>query len=91
MTRVRRRVILSGLVQGVFFRDSTRRVAKAAGVAGWVRNRQDGAVEVVLEGNADAVQRLVDFCSIGPRGAQVDEVEVHDEPPQGLAGFHVRS
>ena len=87
---IRRRVIVHGLVQGVFFRDSTRRLAQRHGVAGWVSNRWDGAVEAVFEGEPDAVERLVAFSREGPRGARVDAVEVTDEEPEGLLGFAVR-
>ena len=87
---IRRRVIVRGLVQGVFFRDSTQRQARRHGVAGWVSNRADGAVEAVFEGEADAVERLVAFSREGPRGAQVESVEVAEEEPEGLSGFVVR-
>jgi acylphosphatase len=87
---IRRRVIVRGLVQGVFFRDSTRRLAQRHGVAGWVANRADGAVEAVFEGEADAVERLVAFSREGPRGAQVESIEVTEEEPEGLSGFSVR-
>jgi len=87
---IRRRVIVYGLVQGVFFRDSTRRLAQRHGVAGWAANRWDGAVEAVFEGEPDAVERLVAFSRKGPRGARVDSVEVTDEEPEGLLGFAVR-
>ena len=87
---IRRRVVVHGLVQGVFFRDSTRRLAQRHGVAGWVANRQDGAVEAVFEGEADAVERLVAFSRAGPRGARVESVEVVEEKPEGLRGFAVR-
>ena len=87
---IRRRVVVHGLVQGVFFRDSTRRLAQRHGVAGWVANRRDGAVEAVFEGEADAVERLVAFSRAGPRGAQVQSVEVSEEEPEGLRGFAVR-
>jgi acylphosphatase len=87
---IRRRVIVHGFVQGVFFRDSTRRLAQRHGVAGWVANRSDGGVEAVFEGEADAVERLVDFSRQGPRGAQVESVEVEEEEPDGLSGFAVR-
>ena len=83
-------MVVRGLVQGVFFRDSTRRQARRHGVAGWVSNRADGAVEAVFEGEADAVERLVAFSREGPRGAQVESVEVTEEQPQGLSGFGVR-
>jgi acylphosphatase len=87
---IRRRVIVRGLVQGVFFRDSTRRLAQRHGVAGWVANRADGAVEAVFEGEADAVERLVEFSREGPRGAQIESVAVTKEEPEGLSGFSVR-
>jgi acylphosphatase len=87
---VRKRVVVSGYVQGVFFRDSTRREAMRRGVAGWVCNRGDGAVEAVLEGPPDAVRALVDFCSAGPRGAAVESVTTSDEEPEGLTGFEIR-
>jgi acylphosphatase len=87
---IRRRVIVRGLVQGVFFRDSMRRLAQRHGVAGWVANRADGAVEAVFEGEADAVERLVEFSREGPRGAQIESVEVTKEEPEGLSGFSVR-
>jgi acylphosphatase len=87
---VRKRVIVRGRVQGVFFRDSVRRQASSRGVAGWVSNRPDGAVEGVFEGDPDAVESLVRFASEGPRGAEVSDIEVVEEEPQGLTGFEVR-
>ncbi len=86
----RRRVVVHGRVQGVFFRDSTRREAERRGVAGWVSNRADGAVEAVFEGDPEAVQAMDDFCREGPRKADVDRVEEHGEPPEGLSSFDVR-
>jgi acylphosphatase len=87
---VRRRVVVRGHVQGVFFRGTVEREAERRGVAGWVTNRADGAVEAVFEGSPDAVQRLVGFCESGPRGADVAQVEATDEEPEGLSGFDVR-
>jgi acylphosphatase len=87
---VRRRVVVHGGVQGVFFRDTTRRQAASRGVAGWVSNRPDGAVEAVFEGEPDAVEALVRFAHEGPRGAAVERVEVTEEEPEGLSGFGVR-
>jgi acylphosphatase len=84
---VRRRVMVEGDVQGVFFRDECKQQASAAGVAGSARNLSDGRVEVVLEGDEDAVQRVVDWCRNGPAGAQVTGVDVSDEEPEGLSGF----
>ncbi|MBA3376753.1 MAG: acylphosphatase [Actinobacteria bacterium] len=85
----RRRVIVHGFVQGVFFRETVRRRAVAGGVAGWVRNNRDGSVEAVFEGEKDPVERLVALCREGPRGSRVDRVDVIDEAPERLAGFHV--
>ena len=87
---VRRRVVVHGHVQGVFFRDTTRREAARRGVAGWVSNRPDGAVEAVFEGPAAEVEAMVEFCTSGPRGADVDRVETSEEQPEGLSGFEVR-
>ena len=86
----RRRVVVQGHVQGVFFRETARRRALAADVAGWIRNVPDGSVEAVFEGERDAVDRLVAFAREGPRGARVDWVDVVSEEPEGLQGFHVR-
>jgi acylphosphatase len=86
---VRRRVIVHGRVQGVFFRDATRRLAERHGVAGTVRNTTDGTVEAVFEGSSDAVDKLVAFCGEGPRGSAVERVEVYEESPEGLRGFRV--
>jgi len=86
-TRVR--VVVHGRVQGVFFRDTVRRVAREHGVAGWVRNRSDGTVEAVLEGERDDVQAVVELSKEGPPGAAVERVDVSDEPPEGLTGFEV--
>jgi acylphosphatase len=87
---VARRVTVHGHVQGVFFRDSTRRRAHAAGVAGWVANRPDGTVEAHFEGAPDDVEVLVAYARHGPRGAQVTRVDVRDVAPEGMAGFEVR-
>jgi acylphosphatase len=86
----RRRVVVQGRVQGVFFRETLRRRAAAAGVSGWVRNRPDGHVEAVFEGEREDVERLVAFAREGPRGARVDWVDVASEVPEGLDGFQVR-
>ena len=83
---VRRRVVVRGDVQGVFFRDSTRREAEARGVSGSVTNRADGAVEAVFEGPRDAVDAMVAFSREGPSRAQVEDVEVIEEEPEGSGG-----
>ncbi len=87
---MRRRVVVHGLVQGVFFRDTVRRHAQSHGVAGWVRNNPDGTVEAVFEGAPEAVERLVAFVHEGPSGAIVQRVEVRDEEDEGLSGFAIR-
>ncbi len=87
---IRKRCVVHGKVQGVFFRDSTRDEAERQGVRGWVRNRSDGAVEAVLEGAHEAVDSVVRFFDEGPDRAQVREVEIHDEEPEGLSSFEVR-
>ena len=86
----RRRVVVRGNVQGVFFRDSCRREATSRGVAGAVTNRPDGAVEAVFEGDADAVRAMADWCRQGPRGAEVESVDESNEEPEGLSGFDIR-
>ena len=85
----RRHVVVYGFVQGVGFRFGVERAANARGVSGWVRNRPDGAVEAVFEGEPDDVEALVAFCRQGPRGAAVERVDVEKELPEGLSGFHV--
>ena len=87
---IRRRVVVHGHVHGVFFRETARRRAQSAGVAGWIANRPDGTVEGVFEGDRDAVERLVDFCREGPRGARVDWVDVVAQEPMGVTGFEIR-
>jgi acylphosphatase len=82
--------VVHGHVQGVFFRDTTRRRAAERGVAGWVRNNPDGSVEAAFEGEPDAVESLVRFAHDGPRGALVERVDVIEEEPEGLSGFGVR-
>lgn len=90
MAVVRKRVAVHGRVQGVFFRDSIRGLAEQHGVAGWVRNTREGTVEAVFEGAPEAVERLVDYCRRGPRGAEVSRVHVHDEEPERLSAFSIR-
>ena len=90
MAAIRRRVVVHGNVQGVFFRDSTRQEADSRGVSGWVRNRDDGTVEAVFEGDRDAVEALVEFTQSGPSHADVERVEVEAEEPEGLTAFEVR-
>ena len=87
---VRRRLRVTGQVQGVWFRESCRQVAARLGVTGTVRNRADGSVEVLVEGGRTEVEALVAWCREGPPGAEVTDVEVADESPEGLVGFRVR-
>ena len=87
---MRRRVVVHGRVQGVFFRDSLRRLAEREGVSGWARNTSEGTVEAVFEGEPDDVERLVSFAKIGPPDAIVEAVNVSQEEPEGLTGFLIR-
>ena len=84
------RLLVRGRVQGVWYRESCRREAEAAGVAGWARNLDDGRVEVVLEGAPDAVERVAAWCRTGPSRALVTAVEERPEAPEGLTGFRAR-
>lgn len=86
-----KRVIATGEVQGVFFRDTCRTTAAEEGVCGWVRNLPDRSVEAVFEGEPTAVDRLVEWARQGPPAALVDRLEVYEEEPRGLTGFEVRS
>ncbi len=88
MTRVR--VVVTGLVQGVFFRDGCQERARAEGIGGWVRNRSDGAVEAEFEGPTAAIERMVAWCREGPRRARVDNVEVTELAILGDRRFRVR-
>lgn len=87
---VRRRAVVEGRVQGVFFRHSCRREALAAGVCGWASNLDDGRVEVVMEGGTEAVEQVIAWCHTGPRHAVVTAVQVVEEDVEGLEGFLVR-
>ena len=90
VAEVRCRLVVSGRVQGVFYRQSCESVARSLGVRGWVRNRDDGTVEVVAEGPRDAVGALVEWCREGPARADVHDVRIEDEAPRGEPAFHVR-
>ncbi|MEJ7750576.1 MAG: acylphosphatase [Thermoleophilaceae bacterium] len=81
------RVVVHGRVQGVFFRDTVSTEAERAGVAGWVRNCDDGTVEARFEGENAAVDRLVELCRRGPESASVERVDTEDVEPEGLSGF----
>ena len=87
---IRRRVIVEGHVQGVFFRQSCQRKALAAGIAGWIRNNYDGSVEAALEGDPDAVEQIISWMREGPAGAVVTGVKVIDEDALGEHTFRIR-
>ena len=87
---IRKRAIVHGRVQGVFFRDTARRMAQSRGGLGWVRNNPDGTVEAAFEGQPEAVESMIRFCHEGPRGADVESVEVVDEDPEDLGEFRIR-
>jgi acylphosphatase len=89
MAVVRYRITVSGRVQGVWYRETCRREADAAGVTGWIRNNRDGTVEAVLEGEAAAVDRLLAWMRAGPPRAVVTGVEVRAEEPQDERTFVV--
>ena len=86
---VRRRAVVQGRVQGVFFRDTCRRVAREHNVAGSAANLPDGSVEVILEGKPSSVEEVLEWCRSGPSYADVTSVEVSEEEPQGLDGFRI--
>ncbi|MFQ6129782.1 MAG: acylphosphatase [Candidatus Hadarchaeaceae archaeon] len=89
--KTRAHVLISGMVQGVYFRYYTRELAQRLGLRGWVRNTPDGRVEAVFEGEKGAVERMLEFCHRGPSGARVADVEVKWEQPRGeFSGFEVR-
>lgn len=86
----RAHVIISGRVQGVFFRAATKSLAESLRLNGWVRNLRDGSVEAVFEGIDTAVDRAVEWCRKGPRGAQVTSISINEEPYMGeFEGFRI--
>lgn len=91
MSQTRVNLKITGYVQGVFYRATTRETALRLGLKGWVRNRSDGSVEAVAEGDEAAVDNLIEWCRKGPPGATVHEVEAHREKATGeFVGFHIR-
>jgi acylphosphatase len=90
VNRERRRVVVIGRVQNVWFRDTCRTEALARDVAGWVRNCPDGSVEAIFEGLTEAVEEMVSWCRVGPPRARVANVQVSEEPVLGEVGFVVR-
>lgn len=90
MSDIRVRVVVSGRVQGVFYRDSCRAQAQRLGVRGWVRNRSDGSVEVVAEGPRERVEQLLTWCRQGPPRAAVTGLAVTDEVVAAERGFRIQ-
>ncbi len=86
----RAHVYVSGKVQGVNFRGALQEEAERQGLNGWVRNLQDGRVEAVFEGDSETVRRMIEWCESGPSSADVDDVSVEQEAPEGVSGFEVR-
>lgn len=86
---VRAHVFVSGKVQGVFYRDTTKKEADRRGVRGWVRNLKDGRVEAVFEGDAKAVEDMVAWCRVGSPLSRPTFVDRRDEAEEGLDGFHI--
>ena len=87
---VRAHIVISGIVQGVFFRVETQRAAQRYGVSGWVRNKRDGTVEAVIEGERQKVASMLDWCREGPPRAVVDKVDVAWEKYTGeMVDFRV--
>jgi acylphosphatase len=89
MATARSRVVVTGVVHGVFFRESTRRSAVEMGVSGWVRNLPDRRVEAVFEGEPEGVEGMVAWSHIGPENSKVESIQRFDEVPEGLLGFQV--
>lgn len=91
MKQARAALSISGRVQGVWFRQSTRQTAEKFGVTGWVRNCPDGSVEAVIEGDRTALQRVIDWCRQGPELARVDDLQIEWQPATGeFRRFEVR-
>jgi acylphosphatase len=86
----RAHVVVSGMVQGVFFRAETRDRARSLGLGGWVHNRSDGSVEAVFEGDDERVDSMVEWCRRGPAGARVEQVDANWTAPEGETGFSIR-
>lgn len=87
---VRARVLVSGTVQGVYYRANTRETARTLGVDGWVRNLDDGRVEAVFEGKPRDVEEMVQWCHTGSPAADVEDVDIEYEEPSGITGFSVK-
>lgn len=84
-------LLISGRVQGVFYRANARSFASELGLKGWVRNLQDGRVEVIAEGRKNALDRLIEFCRKGPEGSEIENVDIKWEKPSNeFTSFDVR-
>ena len=90
MPRIARHLPITGKVQGVWYRAWTVETARSLGLAGWVRNRTDGSVEAVVEGDARAVDQFLALARVGPAAARVAAVETEDVPVQYKSDFHKR-
>ena len=90
MTEVRKRLRIHGLVQGVFYRAWSRETASALGLRGWVRNRHDGTVEMLVAGDSTAVERMIERCREGPPSARVERIDVEESDEEAPAGFEGR-
>jgi acylphosphatase len=88
--RTRAHVFVSGRVQGVYYRATTREKAQENGVDGWVKNLEDGRVEAVFESDPAAVEAMIEWCHTGSPRARVDDVEIEYGDPTGLEGFEIR-
>jgi acylphosphatase len=88
--RKRARVYVSGTVQGVSYRASTKQAARSRGIDGWVRNLTDGRVEAVFEGSPSAVEEMIEWCHQGSPAARVEDVAVDYETPEGIGGFEIK-
>ena len=87
---IRKRLRVSGHVQGVWYRGAMQREAQLVGLVGWVKNLPDGRVEAVVQGTAEQIGSIIRWCAVGPPAAKVTDVETHDEPVSELAGFNIR-
>jgi len=84
-------VIVSGRVQGVWFRVNTKQKAEQLGVTGWVKNTHDGRVEAIFEGEESSIKEMIEWCHRGPPQAKIDNVEIDDQmPTNGFDGFSIR-
>ena len=90
MSETSKKLRIHGLVQGVFYRGWSAETARALGVRGWVRNRRDGSVEILLVGDETAVNRMIERCREGPPAARVDRIDVEPTTEEAPAGFETR-